>query len=264
MEKGTNFNVAYLLRYIGPEKVQELEIYTADMLTKNYISFASSKHVESFFNDNLENFIKKLSLEEQKTIRSYTGYHFREINAILRNNWNYDVNGKLTPEIQNEYRELSDNIRGILNKAPQISNGIKVYRGVSILAFQSYGIFSLDDLVYLQDKYLYEEGFTSTSLIAEKSFCYTEVYTLTGKPNIQIEYLIPAGSDDGVALLDEALSYSPNQEEFLIKNSSLFKVLDVKVDSTNNVAFLQVMLIPERIWNYPDYEKEKQDIQTLK
>ena len=113
-------------------------------------------------------------------------------------------------------------------------------------------------------KYLYEEGFTSTSLIAEKSFCYTEVYTLTGKPNIQIEYLIPAGSDDGVALLDEALSYSPNQEEFLIKNSSLFKVLDVKVDSTNNVAFLQVMLIPERIWDYPDYEKEKQDIQTRK
>lgn len=76
MEKGTNFNVAYLLRYIGPEKVQELEIYTAAMLTKNYISFASSKHVESFFNDNLENFIKNLSLEEQKTIRSYTGYHF--------------------------------------------------------------------------------------------------------------------------------------------------------------------------------------------
>lgn len=234
------------------------------MLTKNYITFASSGRLSTMFDAILENYIKNLSLEEQKTIRSYTGYHFREINAVLRNTWNYDVNGKLTPELQDEYRKLSDNIRNILNKAPEISTGIKTYRGVSILAFQSYDIFSLNDLVYLQGKYLYEEGFTSTSLIAEKSFYYANPYTLTGKPNIQIEYLIPAGSDDGIALLDESISYSPNQEEFLIKSSSLFKVLEVKVDSTNNVAFLQVMLIPERVWNYPDYEKEKQDIQTRK
>ena len=55
----------------------------------------------------------------------------------------------------------------------------------------------------------------------------------------------------------ESISYSANQAEFLIRDSSLFKVIDVKVDETKNVAFLKMLLVPERIWNLQDYENER-------
>ncbi len=264
MEKGTNYNVEYLLRYIGKEKQVQLETFVQEMLSKKYQSFNASEDIINTLGSTVDDFISQLSSEEAKNLRSYTGYQFRNINAVLRNNWNYEVNGRLTDELKKEYNALAENIHQVLNKTTAIPTGIKTYRGVSIQAFQSYGIFSLNDLVYLEGKYLYEEGFTSTSLIKEKCFYYTDPFTLTGKPNILIEYLIPENSDDGIALLSDNLSYSTNQTEFLLRDSSLFKVISVSIDTTNNVAFMKLMLIPERIWNYPDYEFERNEMSLPK
>lgn len=255
MEKGTNYNVDYVLRYIGNKK-DEVESYIAECLTQEFTDDSNPELIADLKLAALE-FIDNLTSEEQKSLRSYTGYQFRNINAVLRGKWNYEVNGLLTPELKKEYYELADQIRLVLNKAVPIPKNFKTYRGVSLLAFNSYSIFDLEDLPYLKGKYLYEEGFTSTSIEREKSFFYTNPYTLTGKPNILIEYLIPEGSDDGILLIDDTISYSPSQKEFIINSSSLFKVLDVKVDKQNNVAYLQVILIPEKVWNLVDYTKEK-------
>lgn len=264
MEKGTNYNVSYLLRYIGEEKRKELDCYIKEMLLKSYQQFDSEIKISEFFNNFLNEYLSKLSYDELENLRSYTGLQFRNINAVLRNNWNYEVNGKLTPELKERSIELAKKIRYAINKAPQLNIGIKTYRGVSIASFQSYNIFTLNDLLLLEGKYLYEEGFTSTSLIKEKSFFYTDPFTLTGKPNILIEYLIPENSDDGIALLNESLSYSTNQQEFLINSSSLFKVISVRIDEKNNVAYMQVMLVPEKIWNLQDYEMERSSFNIQK
>lgn len=257
MEKGTNCDIKYLLNYIGLPKKQEIETYITESLLKDYMKFFNEKEIANTLGSIVLEYLNKLNLEEATDLRSYTGYQFRNINAILRNNWNYKVNGKLTPELKEEYCLLAEKIQRALNKAPELPIGIKVYRGVSIQTFHSYGIFSLADLVHLNNQFFYEAGFTSTSLIENQSFYYKNPYTLTGKPNILIEYLIPEYSDDGIILLDESISYSVNQAEFLIKDSSLFKVIDVKVDETKNVAFLKMLLVPERIWNLQDYENER-------
>ena len=256
MEKGTNYNVTYLLRYIGIQKQEELKMYIKEMLSQNYQQFTSISQIDKTFNDFIRVYLNKLSLSDIAALRGYTGLQFRNVNAVLRNNWNYEVNGRLTSKLKEESLNIAKNIRQALNKAPEISDGIKTYRGVSIASFRSYNIFSLNDLKTLEGNYLYEEGFTSTSLIKEKSFFYTDPFTLTGKPNILIEYLIPSGSDDGVILCGET-SYSPSQSEFLINNSSLFHVTKVSVDEKNNLAYMQVLLIPEKIWNFHDYEMER-------
>ena len=179
---------------------------------------------------------------------------------FLRNNWNYEVNGLLTKERKEEYLALAERMRTIFYKVASLEVGIKTYRGVSIEAFRSYQIHNLNELVYLKDKYLYEEGFTSTSLIKEKSFYQRDVYTLTGKPNILIECFIPVGSDDGIPLVMDDVSYSKGQCEFVINSSSLFKVIDVSVDEIHQTASMKVLLIPEKVWNYQDYICEREGL----
>ncbi len=257
MEKGTNYNIKYLLDYIGLSKKQEIETFIKESQLNSYMKFSNEKEIDDTLGSVVLEYLNKLTLEEANDLRSYTGFQFRNINAILRNNWNYEVNGKLTKELKEEYLLLSEKIQRALNKVIKLPLGIKVYRGVSIQAFHSYGIFSLKDLIYLKDQFFYEEGFTSTSLIENQSFYYKNPYTLTGKPNILIECLIPEDSDDGVILLDDAISYSTNLAEFLIRNSSLFKVIDVNIDEEKNIAFLKMVLVPERIWNFHDYEIER-------
>ncbi len=256
MEKGTNYSVECALNYIKATKRQEIEQYIADCLNRDFVVSSSNELLE----EKAAEFIDKLNPSEQSTIRSYTGFQFRNINAILRDNWSYEVNGQLTPKLREEYYNLAEEIRQILYKAVPISQNIKCYRGVSLSAFSSYNIFTMKDLYFLQGKYLYEPGFTSTSIDKEKSFFYTNPYTLTGKPNILIEYLIPEESDDGVLLSTSNISFSPNQSEFIINSSSLFKVLDVQIDETKVVAYLKAILVPEKIWNYQDYLQERTTI----
>ena len=156
MEKGTNYDIKYLLNYIGLPKKQEIETYITESLLKDYMKFFNEKEIANTLGSIVLEYLNKLNLEEATDLRSYTGYQFRNINAILRNNWNYEVNGKLTPELKEEYCLLAEKIQRALNKAPELPIGIKVYRGVSIQTFHSYGIFSLADLVHLNNQFFYD------------------------------------------------------------------------------------------------------------
>ena len=111
-------------------------------------------------------------------------------------------------------------------------------------------------MIYMKDQYYYASAFTSTSLLQEKCFYY-EQSSWSDKANILIEYYIPSGSDDGILLADEELSYSSKQWEFLINSSSLFKVIDVFVSEDKTYAKLKMLLIPEQIWNKRDYDMER-------
>ncbi|MBE6155052.1 MAG: hypothetical protein E7163_05765 [Firmicutes bacterium] len=258
MEIGYNKNVRYILSFIGIENVELIEAYIENILRQEFVDFSSEEDITKVLEEYANSYTGKLALNEIETIRSYTGFRFRELNAVLRNNWNYEINGKLTDEIRREYLSLSEDIKQIIAKTTDLPTNIKTYRGVSIDAFSGYGIRKINDLKYLEGKYLYESGFTSTSLVEKNCFFYNQSDWGT-KSNILIEYLVPS-SDDGIWLNNDLLSYSASQNEFLINSASLFKVLNVEVNNLDDTVKMQVMLIPKKMWNKVDYEIQKNNV----
>ena len=75
-------------------------------------------------------FSHELTDIELMDLRSYTGYNFKNINAILRGNWNYEENGLLNQEVEAKYRSLARNIENITDKFPKLDTNFVVFRGV--------------------------------------------------------------------------------------------------------------------------------------
>lgn len=154
-------------------------------------------------------FSHELTDIELMDLRSYTGYNFKNINAILRGNWNYEENGLLNQEVEAKYRSLARNIENITDKFPKLDTNFVVFRGVEANYFSKYGITSLNELASMKDKFIYEEGFTSTSILKDTSYFGKSLET--GKNyNVEIKYLISSDSQDGALLMNSNFSYSPN------------------------------------------------------
>lgn len=244
---GENRITNSVLRLIGKEKVAELDLFVTELLDRD---FSDINNLDDM-NLVVSSFIDSLTDEELMVLRSYTGYNFKCINAILRNNWNYEEHGLLNDEIRLKYLELARRISEIINKFPLLDLDFCVYRGVELDAFKKFGIYNLEDLISLKEKYMYEEGFTSTSINKER--CYFNKTLENGKTyNVGIKYLVPRECSDGILLTDDELSYSSNQQEYLLSSGSLVKVIDVSIDSEKNSAELVVVVIPKRVWDLDD------------
>lgn len=246
--------VKTLLKFIGKEKVEELDFYVNDLLNKEYMTFNSEDEIKSTFNNTA---INKLSEEEKLNVRAYTGYAFRRINSLLRGVWNYELNGALTDEIKQDAKSKEEYIKKAINKVDVLPFGMKAYRGVSLSNFRDYGITKLEDLPLLKNQFLFERGFTSTSLIKKENYA-NKTLEWGEQANIEIEYLIPENSEDAILLNDYSLSFNPNVCEYLINAGSLFKVMNVEVNNENNTAKMFVALIPQKIWDPLEYEHRKQ------
>lgn len=249
-------NTDYVLKYIGKSKLEEIELFILDMLSRKYKAFESEQDISESLDGYIEKYLEKINCDEQNTLKAYTGLAFRRINSVLRGSWDYETNGALTAQVKEESYQLADSIRTILLKSDSLPMDIKTYRGVSLSAFRAYGVNSLNDLKNMENRYMYEDGFTSTTLIRDESFFYKQT-DWGEKANIEVEYLIPNESDDGVVLNCAAISFSPNQDEYLINSSSLFKVLSVDIDEKNNQAKIRMALVPQKVWNPYDYEMER-------
>lgn len=256
MERGVNSSTHYAMTYIGKRNLEEIEIYVKQVLNESCEVFESKEEVFDAFDNFLNNFFEATNYEEREVLKRYTGLDFRKVNSILRGIWDYEKNGALTEETKKDISEYARALRSVLLKAPSLPFNMNVYRGLGIEAFYSYGISNLNDLICLKGKYMYEDGFTSTSLLKTNSF-FTKPPEWGSKCNIEMECLVPASSEDGVALILEDISYSSNQLEFLINSSSLFKVIDVIIDEKNNSAKIKTILIPQKIWSPLDYEMER-------
>ena len=243
-----NKTVNLILKYIGIDKQTELDTFVNDVSKRNFVEFSSLEEVSAFFIDYLAGFYNNNSRSDIDNIRAYTGIAFRRFNSVLRGIWNYDTNGPLTDEMKSKYLDYADNLSECIEKSPTLSSNIKTYRGVSLDSFKGYGISSLEDLKSLENKYYYESSFTSTSLVRDKSFFNRELenHELC---NIEIEYLIPEEANDGIPLINDDLSYSKVQSEYLINKSSLSKIIDVKVSSDGKLAYIKAVLIPQKMWN---------------
>ena len=72
--------------------------------------------------------------------------------------------------------------------------------------------------------------------------------------NVKMEYMIPCEFRDGI-FLDTNMSYSPNQQEFVINSGNISKVCGVLIDKENNTATIRTALIPKEI--YDDYYRNR-------
>lgn len=248
MEKGLSIETRYIEKLLSEEA--KIEINLIEKESKNY------ELVNYDFKEELDNFYTKTTDEEAMSLRNYTGYNFRRINAILRNNWNYEEHGKKDEKVVEVLTEDIKVIDSLLKRFPKNKNAFMTYRGAALSSFKKYGIESLDDLINLKGKFLYETGYTSTSLNEKESYFNKKI--MDKFIDVEIKYLIPPDSQDGIPLITDDLSYSKNQQEYLIERNSLSKVLDVEIK--NDSAILTVVLIPKKIWDKKDIKQEQKSL----
>ena len=248
MEKGYSKLTSYLFRYLEDGKEEELDIYTREAQEREYLSIETEEQISELFGSTATEFSHNLTYQESLNLKSYTGFSHKEINALLRDKWNYEQHGRLTDERRNEYTEIGQEVEKIVYKFPSLDRNIKVYRGVTLAQFSDYGIYSLEDLTAMEGKYFYDGGFSSTSLIRKKSLYQTSAFQI-GNRNIEIEYLIPEECHDGALLLDENTSHYKVETEYLINSGSLIRIISVDIDKENNSALLKAVLVPKKIWD---------------
>ena len=240
-------DVRFLLRGLSPEKTKFISDYSK-ALKSSY--FPETPDLKTYKNS----IRSTLTFKDAEELRNYTGINYKYINSVLRGFWNYDELGQKTPEKEQEIRESADKISEIIQKSPKLPTNLKTFRGTNLDSFRGYGVESLTDLEKLNGELVYERGFTSSSLSPENSFFERDFEdTYRKKCDIEIEYLIPGGSRDGIVLASDELSYSKNQEEFLFDRGSVFRVMEVETDG--ETAKLKMALIPkefsddENSWN---------------
>ena len=235
MEKGYSFATKIIKNSLTEEELLEIEEL---VLENKNISLVTPS-----FEEELSSYCDNRTEKDNLTIRRYTGYDFININAILRDNWTYDKNGKFSIEKRKELVEYADSFSNLIKEFPETKNPFMTYRGTTIEEFKKYNISSLEELINLKGKLLYEEGFTSTSLDEEKSYYNKEINNSV--KNIEIRYIIPSGSQDGMPLVKQEFSYSTSQNEYVLDRNTLSKVLDVNIEENN--AVITIVLIPKKI-----------------
>lgn len=255
MIKSNNYTTNFVLNYIGVDRLKNIELFIKEVCTRQFRTINSSEELTNEFHNIINSFYATLTENEIMSIKTYTGYNFRNINSILRGKWDYEQNGQLTKDIMNHFKNVADSIYNSFIKNQNLEVDLITYRGVNLQTFQDYGIYNIEQLKQLENQYFYESGFTSTSIIKNTSF-FNKKLDWGYSSNIEIEYLIPKESDDGIFLCTDELSYSKLQNEYLIKSGSLSKIINVNI-SPNKTAHIKMVLIPEKIWNEADYKYKK-------
>ena len=246
MEIGYSSSTKLLMKFLSEETKEKIERYIEEN--------RNNKSIDYNFQKDTEEFERNLTDDEYMTIRLYTGTNYKNINAVFRNTWNYEDNGDSSKK--DYYKKLGDDISIIIEEYPKLKNNIKTFRGTSLREFKKYGVTSLNDLKQLEEKYLYEECFTSTSLEEESSFFNRKI--IGEIQNIEVIYHVSASSQDGMPVLSKDLSYCTNQKEYILNKNCLSKVL--KVEIKDDTAVVEVLLIPQKLWNKEKYnETEKVD-----
>lgn len=205
--------------------------------------------VDEFKKDNPD-YMKKLdslSQDEKAAIREYSGFRFAWINSYLRGFWDYEKMGLKTPELENRIKDSITKIDAAFSDAPAPDKDFLTFRGTNIDSFRSYGIQNPEDLKNLEGQLYLEEGFTSTALVKNRNFAEHKIDSQWyNDSDIEIQYHIPAGSHDSIALFDKDLSYNPEQTEVLINKNALSYIH--KVQSENGRTVVHALLIPREIY----------------
>ena len=255
--KSKDSTTNFVLKCIGEDGINEIDNYVEQMCTENFKVFNNGEEVDDYFFNYLDELKRNLTYEDINNIKDYTNRCYSRINDLLRNKWNYEINGRLTETDKQEYRQLASDIDQIIKNSPIIPENLVVFRGVNINAFYDFGINNLDSLVEMKNQYMYQQGFTSTSLVQESSLSGQNNWY--GNINISMKIMIPKDNNEGMILGSNNSVYS-EEKEYLITAGTLIKILDVNV--IGNEAKITAMYIPKRIWdrNYIPVESNTQNL----
>lgn len=237
-----------ILRMIGEESRKDIDGYLEDVSSRDFLIMTEIKQIYNVFGVSLDNFLTSLTEDELMDLRTWTSYNFININAILRNNWTYYDNGELTEQKKKELKELAERISKIFLKYNNSQIDFITFRGTTLGSFKDYGVTNLLDLEKLEGKFLYEQGFTSTSMLEESCY-FNKDFKDSKKYNIKVRYLISSECEDGLLLVNNNTSHYSEEFEYLIDKGSLSKVIDVKIDKDSDTAILTVILIPKKIYD---------------
>lgn len=242
-KKGTSNYVEKILRFISEENKESMNYFYLESIGREY----KKVNVTEEIFDYIEN--DELTQTEIGALLNYSGYNFKQINAVLRDTWNYEENGNLGN--MGIYRQDAEQLKNIIMEHPsKLQDNIMTYRGVDLSYFKQYGIETLEDLKSLEGRHLYDRGFVSTSLQEDKCF-FGKDNELGLNYNVKIEYMIPFEFRDGI-YLNANMSYTPGQQEYLINAANLSRVSSVTINE-DNTAVIRTTLIPKEI--YDDYYK---------
>ncbi len=164
--KGHNKVTDLVLKLISEEDKENIE---------NFLKEIKYEPVEdildvNLFNNYISKFSEDLTNDDLITLRHYTGYDYKNINNYLRRIWNYEDNGKYSESVGEKYLNISLEISDLIKRFPSPDFNFYTYRGVNLNAFKPYNITNIEELTYMKNKYMYEQGFTSTSLKEETSY----------------------------------------------------------------------------------------------
>ena len=164
MEKGENALTLNVLKDIDLDSIED---FIKDVMQRNIKIFSDYDEIVSIFTQQYQEL--NLTKEEKQKIsfylKFYTGNAYDRINALLRNNWQYQEQGILTSEVEQKYQEFLNEIKNIFSLSPVNNLNFVTYRSVPLAIFQSYGINSKEELLSLKNKYYFDPGFVSTSLL---------------------------------------------------------------------------------------------------
>ncbi len=216
-----------------------------------YANLNTAEEAVDFFKSYLEEFYQNHP-RTSDSLYGYTGLSFGAMNSIARGYWDYDQLGPKTPEKEATARRYSEELSKTISESPELPADLTVYRGTNLEGFRDHGIQNLEQLKTLKGQLFYESGFTSTSVVREKSFFNQQLDdTYRRACNVEVEILVPKESHDGIPVnLDQRnIDEFARRTEFVINSGSLFRIKNVDVDSDANTAHVVMELIPKSVWD---------------
>lgn len=246
----------YLREIKNSGRAPAVEAFLTSALSTEYEEFSPNASYAEFAEAYSASVEEVLDPSDQAALKSYSGLGYKAINQVARGFWDYDILGRQTPEKLEEAHAAIARISHAISSAPSPDINFTTFRGTNLDSFRDYGINSLSDLTNLENQLFLETGFSSTSFISDHSFANrTFDDPLRKSCDITIKYHVPADSHEGVGLLSDHLSYSPQQNEFLINRDSLSYISKVEVAPDQSSAKLEMTLIPRHIYD-PAYSQD--------
>ena len=158
MKKGYSKKVDSLFKFLDNEEIDNIKEYIASD-DREYLEYKNVDAID-FFNEDY-------SGDDISIFRSYSGYIYQYVNNAINGSWDYSYDGD--EKFKNRCLEIGRELNEILLNSKNLSsNNFKVFRGVPISFFKEYAIESISELINLNNKYLFDYGFTSNSFLRDK------------------------------------------------------------------------------------------------
>ena len=247
LEKGVSSNVTYLFEYLEDNIKNDIDEFVLNSLIQGYQRFSSVSEFRAFFYKD-----RYFTYEESLCLRAYSGTRLKFINDVLKDRWSFIDEDCIFNK--DEFLKHGSKIRTIIEKNATIGvDNFITYRNLSLDYFKEYGITSVDELSYLNGKFLMDKGFICTSLL--ENDCFNKKDSNQNEDsNILIAYMVPSDFVDGIYIGGNPnLSYRPENHNYLINVSNLAKVTSVVINE-DKTAFISAVMIPKYI--YDSYYKK--------